>query len=69
MTTLHIEAKCHFCKNTIKFSADESDVFVFNLPNDDSIEKIFFKCENCDKENFFELSLKQIRERKRWKYE
>ena len=59
MTNLHIVAKCLFCKEIIKFSADESDVFYFDLCNDDYIERLFHKCENCGKENYFELLLRQ----------
>lgn len=64
MTNVVIEAKCNFCKETIKF--EENDPLFFNLSSNDDIERIFYKCKNCGRENdfelSFELSLKQIKE-------
>lgn len=62
MTTLCGVTKCNFCGRIIKFSADESDVFYFDLCNDDYVEKLFHKCEKCGKENYFKLSLMQVKE-------
>ena len=57
MTNLHIVAKCNFCKETIKF--EKEDILYFDLASDDNTERIFHKCENCGKENYFELLLRQ----------
>ena len=62
MTNLHIVAKCNFCKEIIKF--EEKDILCFDLNNDDNKERIFYKCENCSKENYFELSLRQMKEKR-----
>ena len=45
MTNVIIEAKCNFCKETIKF--EENDILIFNLSSNYDTQRIFHKCEKC----------------------
>lgn len=62
MTNVMIEAKCNFCKETIKGKFKENDIVLFNLSINDNTQKWFHKCEKCGRENNFELLLRQVKE-------
>lgn len=57
---IYVEAKCNFCKETMK--CKEEDIVLFNLSINDNTQKWFHKCEKCGRENNFELLLRQVKE-------